>query len=226
MARLSKDKIKQIRDSVDIVEVIGDYLPLHKKGKGYWALCPFHDDKDPSLSVSSELQIYRCFVCNHSGNVFGFLMDYLKISFVEAVKICADKAGIDVSEINDEINRPSSNSQYANLYDMHDEANKIYSLFLKSKDGIRAKEYLERRHINDDIIKRFQIGFAPNADTLYKAFTQLNINQVEMARSGLVIESSGRYYDRFKDRILFPIWNEQGRITGFSGALINLLMDH
>ena len=219
MARLSKDKIKQIRDSVDIVEVIGDYLPLHKKGKGYWALCPFHDDKDPSLSVSSELQIYRCFVCNHSGNVFGFLMDYLKISFVEAVKICADKAGIDVSEINDEINRPSSNSQYANLYDMHDEANKIYSLFLKSKDGIRAKEYLERRHINDDIIKRFQIGFAPNADTLYKAFTQLNINQVEMARSGLVIESSGRYYDRFKDRILFPIWNEQGRITGFSGRI-------
>ena len=219
MARLPKDKIKQIRDSVDIVEVIGDYLPLHKKGKGYWALCPFHDDKDPSLSVSSELQIYRCFVCNHSGNVFGFLMDYLKISFVEAVKICADKAGIDVSEINDEINRPSSNSQYANLYDMHDEANKIYSLFLKSKDGIRAKEYLERRHINDDIIKRFQIGFAPNADTLYKAFTQLNINQVEMARSGLVIESSGRYYDRFKDRILFPIWNEQGRITGFSGRI-------
>ena len=97
MARLSEEKINKIRQSVDIVEVIGNYLPLHKKGKGYWVLCPFHDDKDPSLSISSELQIYRCFVCNHSGNVFGFLMDYLKISFIEAVKICADKAGIDVS---------------------------------------------------------------------------------------------------------------------------------
>lgn len=219
MARLSEEKINKIRQSVDIVEVIGNYLPLHKKGKGYWALCPFHDDKDPSLSISSELQIYRCFVCNHSGNVFGFLMDYLKISFIEAVKICADKAGIDVSELDAYTNTAPVNEQYKDLYTMHQEANKIYQLFLKSKDGIRAKEYLEKRHINDDVIKRFQIGFAPNADMLYKAFTQLNIHQVDMARSGLIIESNSRYYDRFKDRIMFPIWNQNGQIIGFSGRI-------
>ena len=219
MARLSEEKINKIRQSVDIVEVIGNYLPLHKKGKGYWALCPFHDDKDPSLSISSELQIYRCFVCNHSGNVFGFLMDYLKISFIEAVKICAEKAGIDVSEINDYSPTNPMNDKYTTLYQMHDEANKIYQLFLKSKNGLRAKEYLDKRHINDDIIKRFQIGYAPNDDTLYKAYTKLNFSSVEMARSGLIIESNNRYFDRFKERILFPIWNQNGQIVGFSGRI-------
>lgn len=219
MARLSEEKINKIRQSVDIVEIIGNYLPLHKKGKGYWALCPFHDDKDPSLSISSELQIYRCFVCNHSGNVFGFLMDYLKISFIEAVKICAEKAGIDVSEINDYSNTTSTNNPYLPLYQMHDESNKIFQLFLKSKTGLRAKEYLDKRHITDDVIKRFQIGFAPNDDTLYKAFTQLNFTSVDMASSGLVIESNGRYYDRFKDRIMFPLWNQNGQIVGFSGRI-------
>lgn len=225
MARLSEEKITKIRQSVDIVEVIGNYLPLHKKGKGYWALCPFHDDKDPSLSISPELQIYRCFVCNHSGNVFGFLMDYLKISFIEAVKMCADMAGIDVSELNEFQNQSKVNNQYIDLYNMHDEANKIYQLFLKSKVGLQAKDYLERRHISEDVIKRFQIGFAPNDDSLYKAFKQLNFNSIDMSRSGLIIENNGRYYDRFKDRIVFPIWDENGRVIGFSGRIYYMQND-
>lgn len=219
MARLSEEKINLIRQSVDIVEVIGNYLPLHKKGKGYWAICPFHDDTKPSLSISSELQIYRCFVCNHSGNVFGFLMDYLKISFIEAVKICADLAGIDISELNDYQPKQQLNKQEASLYTMHEEASKIYQLFLKSKVGLSAKEYLDKRHMSDEVIKRFQIGFAPLDDSLYKAFTQLNFSPMDMARSGLVIENNGRYYDRFKDRVVFPIWDENGQIIGFSGRI-------
>lgn len=219
MARLSEEKIQKIRSSVDIVEVIGNYLPLEKKGKGYWAVCPFHDDNNPSLSVSPELQIYKCFVCGAGGNVFTFLKEYLKISYLEAVKMCADMAGIDVSELNDYHSQTKIDDRLVPLYQMHDEATKIYHLFLKTKNGLRAKEYLDKRHIDERIIEAFQIGYAPADDSLYKAFTQLNFTKMDMARSGLIIESSSRYYDRFKDRIVFPLWDSEGKVVGFSGRI-------
>lgn len=219
MPRLSEEKLQQIRSSVDIVDVIGNYLPLHKKGKGYWAVCPFHDDKNPSMSVSQELQIYKCFVCNAGGNVFTFLKDYLKISYIEAVKMCAEMAGIDVPELNSYQQEKKIDDKLVPLYQMHSEASKIYQLFLDTKPALKARDYLLKRHLDERIIKEFQIGYAPNDDSLKKAFTQLNFSPLDMARSGLVVEGRSGYYDRFKERIVFPLWDSNGQVIGFSGRI-------
>lgn len=219
MPRLSEEKLQQIRSSVDIVDVIGNYLPLHKKGKGYWAVCPFHDDKNPSMSVSQELQIYKCFVCNAGGNVFTFLKDYLKISYIEAVKMCAEMAGIDVPELNSYQQEKKIDDKLVPLYQMHSEASKIYQLFLDTKPALKARDYLLKRHLDERVIKEFQIGYAPNDDSLKKAFTQLNFSPLDMARSGLVVEGRSGYYDRFKERIVFPLWDSNGQVIGFSGRI-------
>lgn len=219
MPRLSEEKLQQIRSSVDIVDVIGNYLPLHKKGKGYWAVCPFHDDKNPSMSVSQELQIYKCFVCNAGGNVFTFLKDYLKISYIEAVKMCAEMAGIDVPELNSYQQEKKIDDKLVPLYQMHSEASKIYQLFLDTKPALKARDYLLKRHLDERVIKEFQIGYAPNDDSLKKAFTQLNFSPLDMARSGLVVEGKSGYYDRFKERIVFPLWDSNGQVIGFSGRI-------
>ena len=219
MARLSEKKIEQIRSSVDIVDVIGSYIPLSKRGKGYWGICPFHDDSNPSMSVSQELQIYKCFVCGAGGNVFTFLQNYLKIGYLEAVKMVAEMGGIPVDELNEVYTRPKVNDQLKPLYDMHEEALKIYHVMLSRRTGLRAREYLEKRHITDEVIEKFMIGYAPNEDTLLKGFGQLNFNKVDMERSGLIIEGTRQDYDRFKDRIMFPLWDSNGQVVGFSGRI-------
>ena len=219
MARLSEEKIEQIRSSVDIVDVIGSYIPLSKRGKGYWGICPFHDDSNPSMSVSQELQIYKCFVCGAGGNVFTFLQNYLKIGYLEAVKMVAEMGGIPVDELNEAYTRPKVNDQLKPLYDMHKEALKIYHVMLSRRTGLRAREYLEKRHITDEVIEKFMIGYAPNEDTLLKGFGQLNFNKVDMERSGLIIEGTRQDYDRFKDRIMFPLWDSNGQVVGFSGRI-------
>lgn len=219
MPRLSEEKIQKIRSSVDIAEVIGDYLPLQKKGKNYMAICPFHDDRNPSLHISSDLQIYKCFVCGAGGNVFTFLQNYLKISYLEAVRICADKAGIDVSELDGYREVKPMNQADIPLYKMHEEAVKIYQLYLKTKTGQDAKAYLDKRHIDERIIQEFQIGYAPNDNSLYKAFQKLQFSEIDMAKSGLIIENETRYYDRFNERIVFPLWDSDGRVVGFSGRI-------
>lgn len=219
MSRLSQDKINLIRNSVDIVDVIGGYLPLTKKGKGYWAVCPFHDDKNPSLSISRELQIYRCFVCDAKGNVFTFLQNYLKISFLEAVKLCADMAGIDVSEIEDHKSERPIDEEKKALYSLNKEACNIYQLFLKSAIAKGARAYLNERRMGNDVIEAFEIGFSPDDTSLTKAFTAMNFSYEQMVTSGLVLEGNQHYYDRFKNRIMFPLWDSEGRVVGFSGRI-------
>lgn len=218
MPKLSPEKINEIRQSVDIVDVIGTYLPLYKKGRNYVALCPFHDDSRPSMSISPEMQIYKCFVCNHGGNVFTFLKDYLKISYIEAVKMVANIGNVDISEYHLEKKVVPVDSKLEPLYLMYDEANKIYNHYLNTKLALRAKEYLNSRNINDEIIKTFQIGYAPSNHILLKAFEKMNFDKVKVFESGLIIES-GNGYDRFSDRIMFPLHDSNGRVVGFSGRI-------
>ena len=142
MPRLSSEKINEIRQSVDIVDVIGNYLSLEKKGRNYVAICPFHDDTDPSLTISPEKQIYMCFVCHHGGNVFRFLQDYLKISFMEAVKIVADMGHVDLGDYTFSQEHHHVDQETESLYQMYDEANRIYRHFLGTKPAIMAKDYL------------------------------------------------------------------------------------
>ena len=218
MPRLSAEKINEIRQSVDIVDVIGNYLSLQKKGRNYVSLCPFHDDSHPSMSISPERQIYMCFVCHNGGNVFTFLKNYLKIPYIEAVKMVASMGNIDISEYNLEKRVQPVEKKFEPLYKMHDEANKIYNHYLNTKLAIDAKEYLTKRKITDEIIDMFEIGYAPSNNILLKAFEKMNFNKVSMYESGLVIESNAGY-DRFSNRIMFPLHDANGRVVGFSGRI-------
>ncbi len=218
MARLSHEKIKEIRQSVDIVDVIGQYLSLQKKGKNYVALCPFHNDTRPSMSISPEKQIFRCFVCGAGGNVFTFLQDYLKISYIEAVKKVAEIGHVDLSEYHLNVENQHVHKENESLYQMHQEAQKIYGYYLNTKLGLEAKTYLLKRHFTEELIKEFQIGYAPIESVLHSSFSKIGFNEIDMVKSGLVIESS-KHFDRFNDRIMFPLYNQYGEIVGFSGRI-------
>ena len=218
MARLSQEKLNEIRQSVDIVDVIGQYLPLEKKGRNYIALCPFHDDKHPSMSVSPDKQIFMCFVCHTGGNVFTFLQEYLKISYIEAVKKVAEMGRIDLSEYHLDVEKRPVKQENVAFYQMHKEAQKIYSYYLNTKLGLEAKAYLNKRHFTDELIKEFQIGYAPIDSILYQAFTKLQFQEIDMVKSGLIVESQ-HHFDRFQDRIMFPLYNQQGEVVGFSGRI-------
>lgn len=218
MARIPQEKIEEIRQSVDIVDVIGQYISLQKSGRNYKAICPFHEDTHPSLSVSQQKQIYMCFVCHNGGNVFTFLQNYLHISFMEAVKMVADMAHIDLSEYHLESQPKQMHSEFQVYYDMHDEADKLYRYYLNTKSGTLARDYLKSRGFTDEIIKMFDVGYAPEKNILYNAFTKLGYKEIDMVKSGLVIESRN-HYDRFNDRIMFPLHDEYGRIVGFSGRI-------
>lgn len=218
MARLSQEKINEIRQSVDIVDVVGQYIPLEKKGRNYIALCPFHDDKHPSMSVSSDKQIFMCFVCHTGGNVFTFLQKYLNISYIESVKKVAEIGRVDLSEYQLDVEKRPINQKHVALYQMHQEAQKIYSYYLNTKLGLEAKTYLLKRQFTDELIKEFQIGYAPIDPVLYQAFTKLEFQEIDMVKSGLIIESH-QHFDRFHDRIMFPLFNQQGQVVGFSGRI-------
>ncbi|MDD8048735.1 MAG: DNA primase [Thomasclavelia sp.] len=218
MARLSNEKINEIRQSVDIVDVIGSFIPLTKKGRNYVGICPFHDDTNPSMSISPEKQIYHCFVCGAGGNVFKFLEDYQKISFIEAVKEVADMGNIDVSEYTFNAPKKAIKDDLVPLYQMHEKALEVYKYYLSTKDGVMAKEYLTSRNMSDEIIDYFQIGYAPSNNYLTKTFEKNGFKQIDMYKSGLIIEG-GHSFDRFSDRIMFPLHDVDGKVVGFSGRI-------
>ncbi len=219
MARLPREKIQEIRQSVDIVDVIGNYISLERSGRNYKGLCPFHEDSNPSMSVSPEKQIYHCFVCNAGGNVFDFVVEYNKISFIEAVKIVADLGNVDLSGYQLEYQAPVDEHKQP-LYQLQDDALNLYSFYLFTTQGKLAKEYLAKRHLDNDVINYFNIGYAPHGNVLTKAFKQNGIDYKTMVKTGLVVESyEGK--DLFEHRIIFPIHNNSGQVVAFSGRLFD-----
>lgn len=218
MARLSQEKIDEIRQSVDIVDVMGQYLELHKKGKNYMAICPFHDDNHPSLSISQSRQIYKCFVCGNGGNVFTFIQEYLKVPFVEAVMKVAEFGHVDMSGYSLEKRVVKVDEALAPLYDMHAFALKLYMYYLYTQSGKQALDYLHHRGFDDDLIKMFGIGYAPEKSILHERFQKEGYTEVAQVKSGLVLENE-RHYDRFHDRVMFPLYDEFGKVVGFSGRV-------
>lgn len=216
---MDNDLINQIRQQVDIVDVISGYIPLVKKGQGYFAVCPFHDDSHPSMSVSPQKQIYKCFVCNNGGNVFSFVQDYLKISFIEAVLEVAKHTNIDVSNYVYEKKVPVVKESSVVLYQMYENASKIYAHYLHTKQGIQAKEYTKSRNLTDEIIEKFGIGYSLKTNTLYDAFVKKEYPVMDMYRSGLIVEST-KPHDRYYNRLMFPLHDHNGRVVGFSGRLL------
>ena len=214
---LSEEKINEIRTSVDIVEIISSYLPLVAKGKNFFGVCPFHSDHSPSMSVSKEKQIYTCFSCGATGNVFNFIMDYENVSFMEAVKIVADKAGIILN-----INKSLNNDKNKKLYDIYNITQKFYMNNINTATGIEAKKYLEKRNINNDCIKEFGIGLAMDSkDSLLKLLLNKNYDAKDIEKAGLVIKNNYGYSDMYSDRIMFPLFDLTGKIVGYSGRVYN-----
>ena len=152
---LDSSIINEIRNSLDIVEVISSYIPLKSKGKNFFGVCPFHDDHSPSMSVSREKQIYTCFSCGATGNVFKFIQDYENISFIEAVKKCSQISGISIGNIN--VNKKNRHQE---LYDIYELSQKFYQNNINTKFGEKAKQYLYDRKLDDKVIKEFQIGLS------------------------------------------------------------------
>ena len=151
---IGQDELQHIREQVDIVDVISSYIPLTQKGRNFFGVCPFHDDNHPSMSVSREKQIYTCFACGATGNVFKFIMDYEHVSFMEAVAIVATKAGV---ELNFHLKKThSTSSKYQKLYDCYSLASKLYQNNLHTKSGSGALEYLKKRQIDDACMKEFE----------------------------------------------------------------------
>ena len=213
MAFLSNEEINNIRSSVSIVDVISDYIPLTKKGKNYFGVCPFHDDHAPSMSVSETKQIYKCFSCGATGNVFNFVMDYEHISFIEAVGKIASKAGIDLNFTTKD--KPKKNS---NLYDIYELTNKLFQNNINTKQGAEAISYLKKRNINEELIKEFGIGLSLNKhDILTNLLLKKGYSYEEQLKSGLVVKNDYGYQDIYFNRIMFPLEDMFGRVVGFSG---------
>ena len=200
--KIENSTLSEIRNNLDIVEVISNYLPLTNKGKNYFGVCPFHDDHSPSMSVSREKQIYTCFSCGATGSVFKFVQDYENISFLEAVKKCADMAGISI-----DIGQARSKNKYQELYDIYSLSNKFYQNNINTKYGEKARQYLNSRNLDDATIKEFDIGLSLNEkDTLTKLLKSKNYSDELLIRSGLVNESEYELHDVYRNRIMFPLY--------------------
>ena len=214
MPQIKEDIIERVRQTADILDVIGKYVDLKQKGNNYFGLCPFHNEKTGSFSVAPQKQIYHCFGCGSGGNVFSFLMNYQKISFPETVKILAEEYNIPI-EISDNTDKPEI---FSILQNLHSDAVTIFQSNLYSESGKQALKYLHDRGLSDDIIKKFQVGFAINKwDQLINYFNKKEIKKDYLIKSGLVSNTEKGTFDRFRSRIMFPIFHVGGKTIAFGG---------
>ena len=217
MARVPEETIERIRNTADIYDVVAQYVDLKKRGRNFFGLCPFHSEKTPSFSVAPDKQIYHCFGCGAGGNVFSFIVEHEKISFIEAVKQLGHKYGIQV-----DYQSGPSNKIFSSLYELHDIAVKLYHDILFSEKGKAALEYLHNRGLNDDTIKTYHIGFAPDSwDTLSNTIKTSSFKDNVYEKTGLFIKTDRGWRDRFRSRIMFPIYHQSGKAIAFGGRIFN-----
>jgi len=218
MAKIPDQIIDKIIDSSDIVQIVGSYLPLKKAGRNFKANCPFHNEKTPSFTVSPDKQIFHCFGCGTGGNVISFLMKHDNVSFREAAKILADKVSIKLPQFDDR--SPAENSYYDNLIKVNDFVRDYYGSVLWSKYGVGGVKYLKERGLKEETIKRFQLGYAASGwDNLIQYAKSKNIDIGLLEKLGLILkkDKGSSFYDRFRNRIIFPILDARDRVIGFGG---------
>ena len=209
---MNNDLANTIRSKVDIVDIVGERIPLVAKGKNFFGLCPFHDDRTPSLCVSRERQIYTCWSCHASGNVYSFLMNYEHMEFREALKYLGDRVGVSVGNVG----VTKKNTKYDKLYEAYQLSLKYYQNNLNSSVGKDAKKYLLNRKIDDTLIKEFEIGLSlETPNDLTKLLTSKKYDLVTLNRIGL----SNDDHDIYNDRIMFPLYDITGKVVGFSGRI-------
>ena len=216
MNTLTSEKLNEIRNSVNIVDIISSYINLSPKGKNYFGVCPFHVDNNPSMSVSPDKQIYKCFSCGATGTVFKFIMDYENITFKEAVQKVADIGGIQI-----EIHQTKKRKENNTLYDIYNLSLKYYINNLNTPKGKEAKEYLKKRNINEDIVKEFQIGLSLTDNNILANILTKKFKEKDILKTGLIGKSDYGYYDLFRDRIMFPLYDLKGKVIAYSGRIYN-----
>lgn len=209
---MNNDLANIIRSKTDIVDIIGERIPLVARGKNFFGVCPFHDDSNPSMCVSREKQIYTCFSCHATGNVYTFLMNYEHIDFREALRYLGEKVGVNVSSVN----VAKKTTKFDKLYEAYNFAVKYYQNNLSAAIGKEARSYLSKRGINEEAIKEFEIGLSlESRDDLTKLLESKKYELSTLNRIGL----SSDDHDIYNDRIMFPLYDVFGQVVGFSGRI-------
>lgn len=213
--------IEEVRLNSDIVEIVSEYIKLEKKGKDYFGLCPFHKEKTPSFSIAPIKQIFYCFGCGKGGNVIHFIMNIEKLSFAEAVRFLADRARIHIPEGGKEDKEKARLKQ--EILNINKEAARYFFKTLYSEKGEKAREYLKNRGISEQVVKKFGLGYSIEEwDGLYRYLCEKGFNEESIRRSGLVIQKKrGGFYDWFRGRIIFPIFDVRGNVIGFGGRVLD-----
>ncbi|MFZ3170873.1 MAG: DNA primase [Carboxydocellales bacterium] len=224
---IAQEVIERVRAASDIVEVVREFVPLKKMGRNYFGICPFHAEDSPSFSVSAEKQIFYCFGCNAGGNVYKFLMLKEGIVFPEAVRRIAERVGITVPSAEKDPQTIKAEQKRHRAYEANELAMKYYHFLLKKELGQSGQAYLHKRGLTAEIIEQFQIGFAPqNWDSLLKFLTSRGYREKELAELGLLAahhreNKDTSFYDQFRNRVIFPIWNHYNRVVGFGGRVMD-----
>lgn len=220
---ISQNTIQQILSRIDIIDIVGSYVKLKKRGANYLGLCPFHNERTPSFTVSPAKEIYKCFGCGKSGNAIGFLMDLEKYSYVEALKWLANKYNVEVEETEVSPEQKLQQQAADSLYIINNFAQHFFSDFLlNSEEGQDiGLSYLKERGFSNDTIKKFQLGFNPEArDGFTTAALNAQYNIELLQKSGLVTVRDGRPMDNYRGRIIFPVHNQSGKVLGFGARII------
>ena len=216
---VDKRLIEEIKNNTNIVEIIGEVISLQKSGRNFLGLCPFHGEKTPSFNVVEDKQFYHCFGCGRSGDVFKFIEEYQQVSFTDAVRILAERLGIQMAApVQSSVHHTSP---HQNLYDMHEKAARFYhAILMTTKMGEEARSYLYQRGLTDDVLNHFMIGLAPAERSYLYQRLEKDYSEKDLLDSGLFyLSESNQFFDTFHNRIIFPLSNDQGKVIAFSGRI-------
>lgn len=219
--RIPQNFIDELLARTEIVDLIDGFVPLKKMGKDYKACCPFHDEKTPSFTVSQNKQFYHCFGCGANGTAISFLMEYNHLDFLEAIEELANKAGLPIPA---EASQPRTDNNLSELYELLELVVRFYCTQLREHaQANRAVEYLKKRGISGEIARQFELGYAPAGwDNLIQKLGSSDAAQKRLALTGMIIKrDNGGHYDRFRDRVMFPIRDQRGRVIGFGGRVLD-----
>ena len=221
MARYSEEIIEEVRQNNDIVDIISQYVHLTRKGRNYFGLCPFHNEKSPSFSVSPDRQIFHCFGCGVGGNVYTFLMKIEGITFVEALEQLAERANIQLPKTENSIDSFKEELK-SKVYKVNEFTAEFYHQNLYKPTAKTAQEYVKKRKLNQETLQAYKIGFSGKFDELYRALKAQGFEEKEILESGLVNKNdNGTYIDRYRNRLMFPICDARGKVIAFGGRVLD-----
>ena len=213
------EKISEIQRAINIIDIVSDHVTLKQSGKNFLGLCPFHQEKTPSFTVNEEKQIYKCFGCGDGGTVFNFLMKQESLTFPEAINVLAEKANIRI----DVFDKKKEHQGTSILFKVNEQATRFFvDMLLKTQEGKRPRDYVSSRSIDDNSIKKFRLGYAPNRwDSIVNKSKEWGANTQLLEKAGLIIRKQDKCYDRFRNRLLFPIFDSQNRPVGFGARALD-----